>query len=558
MKKVLSIVLAVVMVLSSLTFVMADDGIKITINGEAKKFDVMPQIIEGRTLVPMRGIFEALGAEVGWDDATKTASGKTAATTVSLTIDNKEAKVNGKAVTLDVPAMIIDSRTMVPARFVAESLGCKVDWDGTTKTVIITKEETGTVPSSQNDGWKELVKIGFEGNTVAPSTGINFWGKDASKKNTDGSFKYVTYSAAGVPKPNTADNFGDTLLKVDSSLKPSVVGISEGRINDIPADIVPYAQGGKYKMSFWICLAETTNGGNSVKLTPKVYCGKEVSGFKSAVKTFTLTKSKWTKIELNLTAEAMHVGQTTGVRFTFDAVDGAYPSVVYIDNVVFSKPSDSSDAPVVTQKPDDATQTVITPSDNNGQSSSAGAAMVSIGFEGNSVAPSTGINFWGKDASKKNTDGSFKYVTYSAAGVPKPNTADNFGDTLLKVDSSLKPSVVGISEGRINDIPADIVPYAEGGKYKMSFWICLAETTNGGNIVKLTPNVYCGKEVSGFKSAVKTFTLTKGKWTRIELNLTAEAKHVGQTTGVRFTFDAVDGANPSVVYIDNVEFFKAE
>ncbi len=141
MKKLLSIILAVVMVLSSVTFVMADDDIKITINGEAKKFDVMPQIIEGRTLVPMRAIFEALGAEVGWDDAAKTASGKTATTEVSLTIDNKEAKVNGKAVTLDVPAQIIESRTMVPVRFIAESLGCEVEWDGDTKTVIITMEK---------------------------------------------------------------------------------------------------------------------------------------------------------------------------------------------------------------------------------------------------------------------------------------------------------------------------------------------------------------------------------------------------------------------------------
>ena len=158
MKKILSIILAVVMVLSSLTFVMAADDIKITINGEAKKFDVMPQIIEGRTLVPMRAIFEALGAEVGWDDATKTATGKTASTTVALTIDNKEAKVNGKAVALDVPAQIIESRTMVPARFVAESLGCKVDWDGNTKTVIITMESKKEEQKPAGDGWTDMVK----------------------------------------------------------------------------------------------------------------------------------------------------------------------------------------------------------------------------------------------------------------------------------------------------------------------------------------------------------------------------------------------------------------
>ena len=137
MKKFLSIILAMMMILSTFTFVMADDGIKITIDGEAKTFDVMPQIIDGRTLVPMRAIFESLGAEVGWDDATKTATGKTATTTVSLTIDKKAAKVNNKVIALDVAAQIIEGRTMVPARFVAESLGCKVDWDGNTQTVYI-------------------------------------------------------------------------------------------------------------------------------------------------------------------------------------------------------------------------------------------------------------------------------------------------------------------------------------------------------------------------------------------------------------------------------------
>ena len=137
MKKVLAYFITVIMIFSSFSFVLAEEGIKITINGEEKSFDVMPQIVDGRTLVPMRAIFEALGAEVSWDEGTKTATGKTSSTTVSLTIDKKEADVNGREVTLDVPAQIIASRTMVPARFVAESLGCKVDWNDGTKTVII-------------------------------------------------------------------------------------------------------------------------------------------------------------------------------------------------------------------------------------------------------------------------------------------------------------------------------------------------------------------------------------------------------------------------------------
>ncbi|MBE7046864.1 MAG: copper amine oxidase N-terminal domain-containing protein [Ruminococcaceae bacterium] len=346
MKKILSIILAVVMVLSSLTFVMAADDIKITINGEAKKFDVMPQIIEGRTLVPMRAIFEALGAEVGWDDATKTASGKTASTTVALTIDNKEAKVNGKAVTLDVPAMIIDSRTMVPARFVAESLGCKVDWDGNTKTVIITMEKKEEAKPSA-DGMNELVKITFEDKKVAPSSSINFWGKLADGKNTNSTNSYVTYAEAGISKPNTTEDFGTSLVKADASKGkegPSVSGLAEGRVNDIPANLVNFAEGNKYKMSCWIYLAEVTDGGSSAKVAFKPYAGKSTSALKGA-KTFTLKKGEWTKLEIEFAPTAKEAGMTTGARFTFAAVDGKNAQVVYIDNLVFRGTATASAAP---------------------------------------------------------------------------------------------------------------------------------------------------------------------------------------------------------------------
>jgi len=361
MKKFLSIILAVVMVLSSLTFVMAADDIKITINGEAKKFDVMPQIIEGRTLVPMRGIFEALGAEVGWDDATKTASGKTASTTVSLTIDNKEAKVNGKAVTLDVPAMIIDSRTMVPARFVAESLGCKVDWDGTTKTVIITmeKKEESKPSTPSADGMNELAKITFEGKKVTPSSGINFWGKLADNVNADTIQSYVDWTAAGVSKPNTTEDFGASLLKIDASKGkegPSVKGIVEGRINDIPANLVNYADGNSYKMSCWIYLADVANGGDSVKVTFKPYAGKGYVAKTS--KTFTIKKGEWTKLELEYKTTAAEAGATTGARFTFATVkDNAFPLVAYIDNLVFTgtaTPSAAPEAPKTEEKKEEA------------------------------------------------------------------------------------------------------------------------------------------------------------------------------------------------------------
>ena len=99
--------------------------------------DTPPQIVDGRTLVPVRAIFEAIGATVEWDDATRTATGTREGTTVVIQIDSTTAYVNGEARTLDVPAQIINNRTMVPARFVSEAMGCTVTWDANTETAAV-------------------------------------------------------------------------------------------------------------------------------------------------------------------------------------------------------------------------------------------------------------------------------------------------------------------------------------------------------------------------------------------------------------------------------------
>lgn len=97
--------------------------------------DTPPTIVDGRTLVPVRAIFESLGATVEWDQATKTATGKRGNTVVVIQIDNTTAYVNDQPVTLDVPAMIINNRTMVPARFISESMNCEVSWYQKSQTV---------------------------------------------------------------------------------------------------------------------------------------------------------------------------------------------------------------------------------------------------------------------------------------------------------------------------------------------------------------------------------------------------------------------------------------
>lgn len=114
-------------------------AVQVRLDGTPVSFDVPPSIVDGRTLVPMRAIFEALGATIRWDGATQTVTAFHAERqiTISLTLGAMEAEVNGGLVPLEVPARIIEGRTMVPLRFITEALGGKISWDAATETISI-------------------------------------------------------------------------------------------------------------------------------------------------------------------------------------------------------------------------------------------------------------------------------------------------------------------------------------------------------------------------------------------------------------------------------------
>ena len=112
--------------------------ISVTLNGEYIEFDQPPVIVDDRTLVPLRAIFEAMGASVDWDDSIKAVIAVKDDVTIFLQIGSNVLLRNGEPVYLDVAAQIVNDRTMVPARAVAESFGAEVGWDEETRTVIIT------------------------------------------------------------------------------------------------------------------------------------------------------------------------------------------------------------------------------------------------------------------------------------------------------------------------------------------------------------------------------------------------------------------------------------
>ena len=115
-----------------------------TANGKLIVMDVSPSVIEGRTMLPIRYAATPLGADVAWEDETKKVTVSLGATKMELWIGQSNAMVNGKTVLIDpdnikVTPLIINERTMLPLRFVTETLGCDVQWDAVTRKATVTK-----------------------------------------------------------------------------------------------------------------------------------------------------------------------------------------------------------------------------------------------------------------------------------------------------------------------------------------------------------------------------------------------------------------------------------
>lgn len=115
--------------------------IKVFLNGREIKPDVPPVMKSSRVLVPFRFLGENLGANVHWDEKTKTITAVKGSTQITLRIGDSVAYINGKPVKLDVPALIVKGRTMVPIRFFSEAFGAQVHWDGAKMAVFITVKE---------------------------------------------------------------------------------------------------------------------------------------------------------------------------------------------------------------------------------------------------------------------------------------------------------------------------------------------------------------------------------------------------------------------------------
>jgi len=149
--------------------------IKVYLDGELLSFDVPPRIEQGRTLVPLRAIFEAMGATVDWDQSSQIVTATRQEVIVQLPIGSKSPTVNGIVWPLDVPAKIVGDRTLAPLRFVGEAFGGKVEWNEAERTIHIESPEPPSTPAVATPSSNKLVVV--QGSTVnlreGPGTGYD-------------------------------------------------------------------------------------------------------------------------------------------------------------------------------------------------------------------------------------------------------------------------------------------------------------------------------------------------------------------------------------------------
>lgn len=143
-KSIVLPILSISLAAGSLPYaVYANDSITVTLDNVPIELDVSPVIREGRTLVPMRAIFEAFNLKVEWFGANNLiiARGDNNLT-IAMTVGDCNFNINGEPKIADVAPAIIDGRTLVPVRVISESLGCEVSWNESTKTVAIYSDDT--------------------------------------------------------------------------------------------------------------------------------------------------------------------------------------------------------------------------------------------------------------------------------------------------------------------------------------------------------------------------------------------------------------------------------
>lgn len=139
MKKLLCFFIFLILLIGNFTAFAQD--ITLYLDGRQVLCDPAPMIAEDRTLIPVRALFEDMGAKVEWNEELRQVEVLYKDIDIKMTVDLKTAVVNNKAVGIDSPPIIVSERTMIPLRFVSEAIGATVLWNGDTRRIDITSPQ---------------------------------------------------------------------------------------------------------------------------------------------------------------------------------------------------------------------------------------------------------------------------------------------------------------------------------------------------------------------------------------------------------------------------------
>ena len=174
-KKIISIaaVVAITATIGNGCVLAKSNDITVTYDGENISFDVQPEIVDDRVMVPMRTIFETFGAKVKWDSDTQTITAKKKSKTIQMTIGSSDMTKNDETYSFDVSPIIEDGRTLVPIRAISDMLGLDVEWNEKNNTVTITTPQDDEDESWKNNtGTVDLDNVEVTGDGISVSDNI--------------------------------------------------------------------------------------------------------------------------------------------------------------------------------------------------------------------------------------------------------------------------------------------------------------------------------------------------------------------------------------------------
>jgi len=172
--------------------VQTAEAAMVTLNNQPLATSVAPIQRNGRTLVPMRDIFQALGATVAWNGLTQGITATRGETNIGLQMGRSAATVNGRQINLDQAPILYRGSTMVPLRFVSEALGARVDWNGVSEIAAITTGQAQAVAGvrtiSVPSGAVVKVSLGTEISSATAHVGEPFVATVSSQATGDSEF----------------------------------------------------------------------------------------------------------------------------------------------------------------------------------------------------------------------------------------------------------------------------------------------------------------------------------------------------------------------------------